>query len=153
MHRTDKYSQHSSIIWPVWLSGLGFESSSRMLNPWIWSGKDRNIRRDSQILVNITLGNEKWATCPSKRTKNLVSWGIGSFDQQISFKHITSFPSSPIHAYLLFDGVQNVSNKSWSGLSRNILAKFALTMFQVSRFGRESPKLSRRWNFSDEIKF
>ena len=21
MHRTDKYSQHSSIIWPVWLSG------------------------------------------------------------------------------------------------------------------------------------
>ena len=36
MHRTDKYSQHSSIIWPVWqngsvfvceLSGCGFESS------------------------------------------------------------------------------------------------------------------------------
>ena len=35
MHRTDKYSQHSSIIWPVWLngwvfvyklSGCGFES-------------------------------------------------------------------------------------------------------------------------------
>ena len=35
MHRTDKYSQHSSIIWPVWLngwvfvyelSGSGFES-------------------------------------------------------------------------------------------------------------------------------
>ena len=21
MHRTDKYSQHSSIIWPVWLNG------------------------------------------------------------------------------------------------------------------------------------
>ena len=37
MHRTDKYSQHSPIIWPVWpndsvfvyeLSGCGFESSS-----------------------------------------------------------------------------------------------------------------------------
>ena len=36
MHRTDKYSQHSSIIWPVWLNGwvfvyelngCGFESS------------------------------------------------------------------------------------------------------------------------------
>ena len=21
MHRTDKYSQHSSIVWPVWLNG------------------------------------------------------------------------------------------------------------------------------------
>ena len=21
MHRTDKYSEHSSIIWPVWLNG------------------------------------------------------------------------------------------------------------------------------------
>ena len=36
MHRTDKYSQHSSIIWPAWLNGgvfvyelrgCGFESS------------------------------------------------------------------------------------------------------------------------------
>ena len=36
MHRTDKYSQHSSIIWAVWLNGwmfvyelsvCGFESS------------------------------------------------------------------------------------------------------------------------------
>ena len=35
MHRTDKYSQHNSIIWPIWLngrvfvyelSGCGFES-------------------------------------------------------------------------------------------------------------------------------
>ena len=41
MHRTDKYSQHSSIIWPVWLngwvfvyelSGSGFESSCCHLN-------------------------------------------------------------------------------------------------------------------------
>ena len=24
MHHTDKYSQHSSIIWPVWLNGLVF---------------------------------------------------------------------------------------------------------------------------------
>ena len=24
MHLTDKYSQHSSIIWPVWLNGLVF---------------------------------------------------------------------------------------------------------------------------------
>ena len=42
MHRTDKYSQHSSIIWPAWLngwvfvyelSGCGFESSC---SHWRW---------------------------------------------------------------------------------------------------------------------
>ena len=29
MHRADKYSQHSSIIWPVWLNGwlLVYEQS------------------------------------------------------------------------------------------------------------------------------
>ena len=41
MHRTDKYSQHSSIIWPVWLNGWvflyelrgwGFESSCSHVN-------------------------------------------------------------------------------------------------------------------------
>ena len=41
MYRTDKYSQYSSIIWPVWLngwvfvyelSGCGFESSCNHLN-------------------------------------------------------------------------------------------------------------------------
>ena len=41
MHRTDKYSQHSSVIWPVWLnswvfvyelSGCGFESHCSHLN-------------------------------------------------------------------------------------------------------------------------
>ena len=41
MHRTDKYSQHSSIIWPIWLngwvfvyelSGCGFESRCSHLN-------------------------------------------------------------------------------------------------------------------------
>ena len=41
MHHTDKYSQHSSIIWPVWLngwvfvyklSGCGFESSGCHIN-------------------------------------------------------------------------------------------------------------------------
>ena len=41
MHSTDKYSQHSSIIWPVWLngwvfvyklSGWGFESSCSHLD-------------------------------------------------------------------------------------------------------------------------
>ena len=41
MHRTDKYSKHSSIIWPVWpnglvfvdeLSGSRFESSCSHLN-------------------------------------------------------------------------------------------------------------------------
>ena len=40
-HRTDKYSQHSSILWPVWLnswvfvyelSGCGFKSSCSHLN-------------------------------------------------------------------------------------------------------------------------
>ena len=41
MHRTDKYSQHSQIIWPIWpnawvffykLSGFGFESRCSHLN-------------------------------------------------------------------------------------------------------------------------
>ena len=41
MHRTDEYSQHSSIIWPVWLngwelvyelSGCGFEARCSPLN-------------------------------------------------------------------------------------------------------------------------
>ena len=41
MHRADKYSQHSSIIWPVWLNGwvfvyelngCGFQSSCSQLN-------------------------------------------------------------------------------------------------------------------------
>ena len=47
MHRTDKYSQHSSVIWPVWLngrvfvyelSGCGFDSSwshLKFLLAWI----------------------------------------------------------------------------------------------------------------------
>ena len=53
MHRTDKYSQHSSIIWPVWpngwvfvyeLSGCGFESncSHWIINVWKQHGEDQN---------------------------------------------------------------------------------------------------------------
>ena len=29
MHRTDKHSQHSSIIWPLWLNGSGLQLSHR----------------------------------------------------------------------------------------------------------------------------
>ena len=45
MHRTDKYSQHSSIIWSVWLngwvfvselSGCSFKSRCSHLEPWIF---------------------------------------------------------------------------------------------------------------------
>ena len=45
MHRTDKYSQHSSVIWSVWLndwvfgyevSGWGFESSCSHLHCSSW---------------------------------------------------------------------------------------------------------------------
>ena len=32
MHRTDKYSLHSLIIWPVWLNGL----SVRWRTKWLW---------------------------------------------------------------------------------------------------------------------
>ena len=56
MHHTDKYSEHSSIIWPVWLngqvfiyelSGCGFKSSCSHLNfrpyqmnfSWVWSSR------------------------------------------------------------------------------------------------------------------
>ena len=31
-HRTDKYSQHSSIIWPVWLNGWVFGLRTK----WLW---------------------------------------------------------------------------------------------------------------------
>ena len=39
MHRTDKYSQHSSIIWPVWLNGwvLVYELSGCGLESRFWS--------------------------------------------------------------------------------------------------------------------
>ena len=32
MHRTDKYSQHISIIWPVWLNGRVFVFRTK----WLW---------------------------------------------------------------------------------------------------------------------
>ena len=45
MHRTDKFSQHSSIIWPVWinkwvfvynLSGCGFKSRCYNISFWMF---------------------------------------------------------------------------------------------------------------------
>ena len=58
MHREDKYSQHSSIIWPVWLngqvfvyelSGCGFEfSCRRFLKPfWTCERNDNNYKNDN----------------------------------------------------------------------------------------------------------
>ena len=71
MPRTDKYSQHSSIIWPVWLngsvfvyelSGCGFESSCSHLNkkksgqvaPYDWNVLRTNldIRNTSVIQLS-----------------------------------------------------------------------------------------------------
>ena len=75
MHRTDKYSEHSSIIWPVWpngwvfvyeLSGSGFESSYSHLNfrfgtcfeqgvPWhlghyrVWIHSEKHTWHDKNI--------------------------------------------------------------------------------------------------------
>ena len=52
MHRTDKYSQHSSIIWPAWpngwvfvykLSGYGFESSCSYLNFRFWACFEQRV--------------------------------------------------------------------------------------------------------------
>ena len=49
MHRTDKYSQHTSVIWPVWLngwvfvhelSGCGFESSCNESSVWLSDQRD-----------------------------------------------------------------------------------------------------------------
>ena len=77
-HRTDKYSEHSSIIWPVWrsgsvfvyeLSGFGFDSSFSHLNfkfrdcfeqrvPWIsgnyrvWIHSETNTSHDKNIQTN-----------------------------------------------------------------------------------------------------
>ena len=76
MHRADKYSQHCSIIWPVWLngsvfvyelSGYGFESSCGYLNfrfrsyfeqgfPWhpgnyrVWIYSETRTWHDNNIL-------------------------------------------------------------------------------------------------------
>ena len=78
MHRTYKYSQHSSIIWPVWpnglavvyeLSGCGFESSCSDLNfrfhacfeqgvPWhsgnyrVWIHSETRTWHDKNIQSN-----------------------------------------------------------------------------------------------------
>ena len=80
MQRTDKYSQHSSIIWPVWLngwvflyelSGCGFESSCSHLNfrfhacfkqgvPWhsrnygAWIHSETHTWHDKNIQSNAT---------------------------------------------------------------------------------------------------
>ena len=77
-HRTDKYSQHSSIIWPIWLngwvfvyelSGCTFESSCSHLNfrfrdcfeqrvPWhwrnyrVWIHSERRTWHDNNIQSN-----------------------------------------------------------------------------------------------------
>ena len=78
MHRTDKYAQHISIIWPVWLngrvfvyelSGCGFESRCCHLNfrcgtcfeqgvPW-HSGKLQSV--DSLWNWQIHKTNERWS--------------------------------------------------------------------------------------------
>ena len=54
MHHTDKYSEHSSIIWPVWsngwvfvyeLSGSGFKSScSHLKKDWVKNGLLRLLK-------------------------------------------------------------------------------------------------------------
>ena len=79
MHRTDKYSQHSSMIWPVWLkgwvfiyelSGYGFESSCSHLKfrfcacfeqgvPWhsgnyrVWIHSETRTWHDKNIQSNV----------------------------------------------------------------------------------------------------
>ena len=65
----------------------------------------------------IIFGNGNWTTSASKKTRN-VSQGVSSLDYRKSFKNLTSFASNPIHAYLLFDDLQNVSNKSSSQESK-----------------------------------
>ena len=78
MHRTDKYSQHSSIIWPIWLNGwvfvyelngCGFESRCSHLNfrfracfeqgvPWhsgnyrVWIHSETRTWHDKNIQSN-----------------------------------------------------------------------------------------------------
>ena len=52
MHRTDEYSQHSSIIWPVWLTGwvffyklscFGFEYRCCHLNFWYHASLEQRV--------------------------------------------------------------------------------------------------------------
>ena len=64
------------------------------------------------------------------RGKKNVSQGISFLTAKNHSNQSSSFPSSPIHAYLLFDGVQNVSNKNSSGLSKNFLALITKTLIK-----------------------
>ena len=86
MHHTHKYSQHSPIIWPVWLngwvfvyewSGCGFESNCSHLNfrhrtcfeqgvPWhsgsyrIWIHSEMRTWLDKNIKLYLILYRRKW---------------------------------------------------------------------------------------------
>ena len=84
MHRTEKYSQHRSIIWPVWLSGweyayeisgCGFESNCSHLNFRFRICFEQGVPRLSGIECGFTLKrmrdmtrtySQKFSKCHSK---------------------------------------------------------------------------------------
>ena len=94
MHRTDKYSQHSWIIWPVWpngwvfvyeLSGCGFESCCSHLNfrfrtcfkqevPWhstnyrVWIHSETRMWHDK----NIQYRSRDWRRKEKSTSKEIV---------------------------------------------------------------------------------
>ena len=56
MHCTDKYSQHSEIIWPVWQSGL----SVRLRTKWLWVQIPLLSLRSSIHYIFFSVKNVRW---------------------------------------------------------------------------------------------
>ena len=66
MNRTDKYLQHSSIIWPVWLYGWVFTyelSGSGFESPWshlLFIAIDNGVLKDSSAILAKAGGRLSW---------------------------------------------------------------------------------------------
>ena len=120
MHHTNKYSQHSSVIWPVWLNGwvfvyelscCGFEPSCSQLNfrfhtcfeqggPWysgnyrVWTDSEMHMWHDKNIQTKITdcFFSQKWAVMPVSCDQSTQCLGSPTFSLLSAISKI-DFPS------------------------------------------------------------
>ena len=100
MHRTDKYSQQSSIIWPVWLngwvsvyelSGCGSESSC------------------SHLHFRFRTCFEQWVPWHSGNYRVLIhSETCTSYDKNIKFGFYFAFSNCHLHHPVLSNNCNNV---------------------------------------------
>ena len=117
---TDKYLQHSSIIWPVWLngcvfvyklSGCGVESSCSHLNfrfracfergvPWhsgnyrVWIHSERRPWHDKNIQSLTFLVNFTYKIWPDICILYQLSWCHNPTQNVVSNMHIIAYSSS-----------------------------------------------------------